>query len=103
MQARMLSLLRGSPFRVAKTYSSGRRQEVRDWHPHQKRPENRQHRDLSLTGGGLRSTDQDPSGSKIDITAAQRRQLTRAKRSEERRVGKECRSRWSPDHSKKKK
>src|SRR5438105_15162519 len=27
----------------------------------------------------------------------------RARRSEERRVGKECRSRWSPDHSKKKK
>src|SRR5258708_33657605 len=26
-----------------------------------------------------------------------------AKRSEERRVGKECRSRWSPDHLKKKK
>src|SRR6266513_6161027 len=26
-----------------------------------------------------------------------------AARSEERRVGKECRSRWSPDHSKKKK
>src|SRR5690554_7985420 len=26
----------------------------------------------------------------------------RSKRSEERRVGKECRSRWSPDHEKKK-
>src|SRR5438093_13381508 len=29
--------------------------------------------------------------------------LLRADRSEERRVGKECRSRWSPDHQKKKK
>src|SRR5438034_3169221 len=29
--------------------------------------------------------------------------LLRARRSEERRVGKECRSRWSPDHEKKKK
>src|SRR5690554_8097945 len=28
--------------------------------------------------------------------------LAREARSEERRVGKECRSRWSPDHSKKK-
>src|SRR2546430_8311151 len=27
-----------------------------------------------------------------------RRRCTRALRSEERRVGKECRSRWSPDH-----
>src|SRR5688572_1777017 len=28
--------------------------------------------------------------------------LSRSARSEERRVGKECRSRWSPDHEKKK-
>src|SRR6266536_300557 len=31
-------------------------------------------------------------------TAATRGSLRRASRSEERRVGKECRSRWSPDH-----
>src|SRR5438874_3954828 len=30
-----------------------------------------------------------------------RRSTTRSTRSEERRVGKECRSRWSPDHYKK--
>src|SRR5690606_39636610 len=32
----------------------------------------------------------------------QRLHLPRRSRSEERRVGKECRSRWSPDHKKKK-
>src|SRR5690606_15123253 len=33
-----------------------------------------------------------------DVTAAVRAELGRHRRSEERRVGEECRSRWSPDH-----
>src|SRR5690625_7176151 len=36
-------------------------------------------------------------------TAAQQREHLKAERSEERRVGKECRSRWSPWHGRKKK
>src|SRR5437773_6342674 len=34
--------------------------------------------------------------------ASRRVRIRQASRSEERRVGKECRSRWSPDHQKKK-
>src|SRR2546430_16855192 len=37
------------------------------------------------------------------LAAGGRRALGGPRRSEERRVGKECRSRWSPDHLKKKK
>src|SRR5215208_7411718 len=40
---------------------------------------------------------------KIEPGDAPKVRLPRATRSEERRVGKECRSRWSPYHSKKKK
>src|SRR5690625_8047236 len=39
----------------------------------------------------------------INQTTVIKDMLDQAKRSEERRVGKECRSRWSPDHEKKKK
>ena len=34
----------------------------------------------------------------LDVTMAQRSELDYLIRSEERRVGKECRSRWSPYH-----
>src|SRR2546430_8600629 len=36
--------------------------------------------------------------SKNRLNAEQRKQIGRDRRSEERRVGKECRSRWSPYH-----
>src|SRR3712207_9127032 len=38
-----------------------------------------------------------PTGSVVDLTVQAARQ-TSVERSEERRVGKECRSRWSPYH-----
>src|SRR5687768_18380674 len=44
---------------------------------------------LAVDGGDWESEEEGPLGMSI--------------RSEERRVGKECRSRWSPDHEKKKK
>src|SRR3712207_1976234 len=37
-------------------------------------------------------------GEKVSAFKKRRRQNSRRKRSEERRVGKECRSRWSPYH-----
>src|SRR5882724_12213101 len=50
-----------------------------------------------LGRAGLRA--RPASGRPSKLTAAQRRQLARlVVRSEERRVGKECRSRWSPYH-----
>src|SRR5256886_16904492 len=41
---------------------------------------------------------QDQSGNKVVHDILQAKAQTDAKRSEERRVGKECRSRWSPYH-----
>ena len=38
-----------------------------------------------------------PISASVDVTVFEA-QVERARRSEERRVGKECRSRWSPDH-----
>src|SRR6267142_4484474 len=43
------------------------------------------------------------SARRSGIPTAHRRRSSTRPRSEERRVGKECRSRWSPDHEKKKK
>src|SRR5687768_18583978 len=44
-----------------------------------------------------------PSTSRIAPVASRRRQMNAWDRSEERRVGKECRSRWLPDNLKKNK
>src|SRR3712207_9052744 len=44
----------------------------------------------------------DIGGGSIQALRLEDRRLAEAERSEERRVGKECRSRWSPDHLKKK-
>src|SRR6266705_4461343 len=48
----------------------------------------------------LRCTPASISWAVVRSTGARRR--LRSRRSEERRVGKECRSRWSPEHEKKK-
>src|SRR5689334_25301310 len=46
--------------------------------------------------------DRQPHKRSRAVEPAQRHPGVQAARSEERRVGKECRSRWSPDHEKKK-
>src|SRR5438093_10674347 len=56
------------------------------------------HRRLSRRDG---SRIQPPAGF-CARSADRPRRLLRLQRSEERRVGKECRSRWSPEHEKKK-
>src|SRR5256885_9770708 len=55
-------------------------------------------RDLELVGGGAELGDElaDARGPELDIGVGA--ELARRDRSEERRVGKECRSRWSPYH-----
>ena len=40
----------------------------------------------------------DPKCEKKEVNAIQKEETKESKRSEERRVGKECRSRWSPYH-----
>ena len=53
-------------------------------------------RALAPTSGEMlfRTTD----GQTVDLSRLSRRELRTLRRSEERRVGKECRSRWSPYH-----
>src|SRR5438034_11519201 len=59
-----------------------------------RRPDHRRRRVVTEAGAA-----QPPGGA----VSAARGLPDRARRSEERRVGKECRSRWSPDHEKKRK
>src|ERR1039458_6965248 len=54
---------------------------------------------LALTSRGIEQLQ--PSSCRHSARREARKRLARNPRSEERRVGKECRSRWAPYHSKK--
>ena len=53
---------------------------------------------LSCGHGNKRVTQNDGINSNIPVAAYGKARVAKDKRSEERRVGKECRSRWSPYH-----
>src|SRR2546429_8257823 len=53
---------------------------------------------LEKNGRGLLPTLRSVLFRRDDLLSAASRELTQQSRSEERRVGKECRSRWSPYH-----
>src|SRR2546422_9312600 len=55
-------------------------------------------RTLQMSLAGLRATSEACAGSASPTSRSRQRAASASARSEERRVGKECRSRWSPDH-----
>ena len=53
---------------------------------------------VTLTGDTVLTAPETTSGFSAVLGSLPTRPATVTRRSEERRVGKECRSRWSPDH-----
>jgi hypothetical protein len=87
---------------VSHPYHDIRHHELHDAHPHKQPTQAQMRRDLYLHHDIFLDTTNDEDVAELELFKAHRHAMNHPEegvvRSEERRVGKECRSRWSPYH-----